>query len=46
MYTVWVVPASTARRRYILGFLRDARCSVRSVELRLFKNDALFKLHP
>jgi hypothetical protein len=30
----------------MLGFLRDARCSVRVVEIRLFKNDTLYKRTP
>jgi uncharacterized protein YprB with RNaseH-like and TPR domain len=32
------VPASALHRRHILGFLRDAWCSVRAVEVRLFRN--------
>ncbi len=46
MSTVWAVPASTLHRRHILGFLRDARCSVRAVEVRLFKNDVLYRRTP
>jgi hypothetical protein len=40
------VPSSVVRRSRILGFLRDARCSVRVVEVRLFKNDTLYKRTP
>jgi len=32
--------------RHILGFLRDARYSVRAVEVRLFKNDPLYRRTP
>ena len=46
MSTVWAVPPSVVRRSRILGFLRDARCSVRVVEVRLFKNDTLYKRTP
>ena len=46
MSTVWAVRASALRRRHILGFLKDTRCSVRAVEVRLFKNDGLYKRTP
>jgi hypothetical protein len=46
MSTVWAVPASAIHRRHILGFLRDARCAMRVVEVRLFKNEALYKRTP
>jgi hypothetical protein len=46
MSTVWAVPASAIHRRNILGFLRDARCSVRAVEVWLFKKDWLYKGTP
>ena len=47
MSTVWAVPASVAlQRRHILGFLRDARCSVRAVEVKLFKGDPLLNRRP
>jgi hypothetical protein len=46
MSTVWAVSPSTLHRRHILGFLRDARCSVRAVEVRLFKNDVLYRRTP
>ena len=35
--TVWAVPATRVRETYILRFLKDAKCSVRVVEVRLFK---------
>ncbi|MGA7763778.1 MAG: hypothetical protein WCA59_18685 [Candidatus Binataceae bacterium] len=46
MSTVWAVPGTAIQRRHILGFLRDARCSVRAVEVRLFKSDPLFNRTP
>jgi hypothetical protein len=46
MSTVWAVPASAAHQRGILAFLRDARCSVRPVEVKLFKYDSLYKRIP
>jgi hypothetical protein len=46
MSTVWAVPAAGVDRRHILGFLKDTRCSVRAVEVRLFKNDALYRRTP
>jgi hypothetical protein len=35
--TVWAVPATRVRDTYILRFLKEARCSVRVAEVRLFK---------
>jgi hypothetical protein len=46
MSTVWAVPGSAVNQRRILNFLKDARCSVRAVEVRLFKNDSLYKRVP
>ena len=47
MSTVWAVPLSSLlHRRHILEFLRDARCSTRAVEVRLFGKDALYKRTP
>jgi hypothetical protein len=46
MSTVWAVPGSTVNRHQILNFLEDARCSTRPVEVRLFKNDSLYKRIP
>jgi hypothetical protein len=43
---VWAVPATRTRENYILRFLKDARCSVRAVEVRLFKTGRLFDLVP
>jgi hypothetical protein len=39
--TVWSVPAARVRDTYILRFLKDAKCSVRVVEVRLFKTSLL-----
>ena len=46
--TVWAVPAANIRRREtdIFHFLKDARCSVRVVEVRLFKMGRLFDRVP
>ena len=44
--TVWAVPATRVRDTYILRFLKDARCSVRVVEVRLFKTSRLFDRAP
>ena len=46
--TVWAVPAANIKRREtdIFRFLKDARCSVRVVEVRLFKNGRLFDRAP
>jgi hypothetical protein len=44
--TVWSVPATRIRETYILRFLKDARCSVRVVEVRLFKTGRLFDRMP
>ena len=44
--TVWAVPATRIRESYILRFLKDARCSVRVVEVRLFKTGRLFDRVP
>jgi hypothetical protein len=35
--TVWAAPATRLREANILRFLKDARCSVRLVEVSLFK---------
>ena len=43
---VWTVPAARNRETYILRFLKDARCSVRVVEVRLFKKGRIFDLVP
>jgi hypothetical protein len=43
---VWAVPATRVRETYILRFLKDARCSVRVVEVRLFKTGRLFDRSP
>jgi hypothetical protein len=38
MSTVWAVPASRFRQAHqILRFLREERCSMRTLEVRLFK---------
>jgi hypothetical protein len=44
--TVWAVPATRVRDIYILRFLKDARCSVRVVEVRLFKTSRLLDQAP
>ena len=46
--TVWAVPATNIWRResHILNFLKDARCSVRVVEVRLFEKGRLFDRAP
>lgn len=44
--TVWAVPAARVRETYILRFLKDAKCSVRVVEVRLFKTGRLFDRSP
>jgi hypothetical protein len=44
--TVWTVPATRSRETYILRFLKDAKCSVRVVEVRLFKKGRVFDLVP
>ena len=46
--TVWAVPAANIRRREtdIFRFLKDARCSARVVEVRLFKKGRLFDRAP
>jgi hypothetical protein len=46
MSTVWAVPATGIRENQIFRFLRDARCSVRVVEVRLFKIGRLFDRTP
>jgi hypothetical protein len=40
---VWAVPATAVRLRetHIFRFLKDARCSVRTVEVRLFKTSRM-----
>ena len=43
---VWAVPATRVRDTYILRFLKDARCSVRVVEVRLFKKSRLLNQAP
>jgi hypothetical protein len=40
--TVWAIPAARVRDTYILRFLKDAKCSVQVVEVRLFKTGLLF----
>ena len=44
--TVWSVPATRIRETHILRFLKDSRCSVRVVEVRLFKTGRLFDRVP
>ena len=44
--TVWSVPAMRLRETHILRFLQDARCSVRIVEVRLFKTSRLLDRMP
>ena len=44
--TVWAVPATRVRDTYVLRFLKDAKCSVRVVEVRLFKTSLLFDRVP
>jgi hypothetical protein len=44
--TVWTVPATRIRETYILRFLKDVRCSVRIVEVRLFKTSRLLDRMP
>ena len=46
--TVWAVPAANIRRREtdIFHFLKDEGCSVRVVEVRLFKKGRLFDRAP
>ena len=46
--TVWAVPAANIWRREadIFHFLKDARCAVRVVEVRLFKKGRLFDRAP
>jgi len=46
MSTVWAIPASAAHQRGILAFLKDARCSVRAVEVKLFNYDSHYKRIP
>jgi hypothetical protein len=46
MSTVWAVPATGSRESQIFRFLKDARCSVRVVEVRLFKTGRLFDRAP
>jgi hypothetical protein len=43
---VWAVPATRIRETYILRFLKDARCSTRVVEVRLFKTGRPFDRSP
>jgi hypothetical protein len=44
--TVWTVPATRIRGDYILRFLKDARCPVRVVEVRLLKTSRPFDQAP
>jgi hypothetical protein len=44
--TVWSLPATRIRDTHILRFLRDAKCSVRIVEVRLFKTSRLLDRMP
>jgi hypothetical protein len=46
MSTVWAVPATGIRETQIFSFLKDARCSARVIEVRLFKTGRLFDLAP
>jgi hypothetical protein len=46
MSTVWAVPAAGIRETQIFRFLKDAHCSVRVVEVRLFKIGRLFDRVP
>jgi hypothetical protein len=46
MSRVWAVPASGIRETQIFRFLKDAHCSVRAVEVRLFKISRLFDRVP
>jgi len=46
MSTVWAVSGYFIRSRNILRFLTEARCSARSVEVRLFKSDTLYSRTP
>jgi hypothetical protein len=39
--TVWAVPVARVRDTHILRFLKDAKCSVRVAEVRLFKTSLL-----
>jgi hypothetical protein len=39
---VWTIPTARNREAHILRFLKDARCSVRVVEVRLFKKGRIF----
>jgi hypothetical protein len=44
--TVWSVPATRIQETRILRFLKDAKCSVRIVEVRLFKTSRLLDRTP
>ena len=46
MSTVWSIPASAAHPYQILRFLRDARCTERTVEVKLFGTDSLYRPTP
>lgn len=46
MSAVPAAPASAARQRGILTFLKDARCSMCAVEAKLFKYDSFYKRMP
>ncbi len=48
MPAVWSIPSSGIRPREvsIYRFLKDARCPVRVVEVRLFRKDPLFGRRP
>ena len=46
MSTVWAVPVTGIRETQIFRSLKDARCSVRVVEVRLFKTGRLFDRAP
>ena len=48
MPSVWSIPSSGIRPREvsIYRFLKDARCPVRVVEVRLFRKDPLFGRRP
>jgi hypothetical protein len=46
MSTVWAVPVTGIRETQIFRFLKDAGCSVRVVEVRLFKTGRQFDRAP
>ncbi len=47
MYSsVWAFPAAAVDRGLILRFLKDALCSGRTVEVRLFRKNSLYRRTP